>query len=210
MTALITAAYSMEKLRGCVQAFRSCRPSVRSHDCCQLSATSTACTTNFSWLISRSVRPKRWARRIRLPFSATERREDERGHRRPVGRPGGDQELGEDAGARWVTFAWRLAPWMFSVFLCGPNCLRHSMLRLCLNWEWGCIHTIGSGIDHVISVVGTGNRDASSHAGSGIDHVISVVGWGNDAAQGQCWIVRKWARQWIFQWSQRHGAQPVD
>ena len=37
---------SMEKLRGCVQAFKSCRPSLRS-PLLPLSATSTACTTFF-------------------------------------------------------------------------------------------------------------------------------------------------------------------
>ena len=90
------------------------------------------------------------------------------------GPSGRDQELGEDTGARWVTFAWRLAPWMLSVFLRGLVACGIDATPV-LNWGSGCIYT----------------------AGSGIDHVISVVGWGKDAAQGQYWIVRKWARQWI-------------
>ena len=157
-----TGSVGVEKLRGCVQAFRNCHPSLRS-PLLLLSATSTACTKIVYGSFPEVLRPKRWARRIRFPSSATERREDERGHRRPVGPPG-DQELGEDAGARWVTFAWLLAPWMLSVFLCGPIACGIDATPV-LNWESGCIYTAGSGIDHVISVVGWG-KDAGCRHGA--------------------------------------------
>ena len=45
-----------EKLRGCVQVLRNCRPSLRS-PLLPLSATSTACA-KFFWLIPRSLRPR--------------------------------------------------------------------------------------------------------------------------------------------------------
>jgi len=111
--------------------------------------------------------------RIRFPSSATERREDERGHWRPVGALGSRtlrRILGRD-GSR----SRGLALLMLRVYQCGPIACGIGAMPV-LNWESGCVST----------------------AGSGIDYVISVVGWGKDAGQGQYWIVRKWARQRIL------------
>ena len=57
-------------------------------------------------------------------------------------------------GARWVTFAWRLALWMLRVYQRGPIACGIDATPV-LNWESGCVCTAGSGIDHVISVVGS-------------------------------------------------------
>ena len=81
---------SKEKLRGCVQVLQELSPISgkitvaasfsKVHDVCRFLA-------NFQ-----SLRPKRWAMKFRFPSFATQRREDERGHWRPVGALGGVQE----------------------------------------------------------------------------------------------------------------------
>jgi cathepsin X len=54
---------------------------------------------------------------------------------------------------------------------------------------------ISCGIDASPILKYTGG--VNSEAGSGVDHVISVVGWGDDAEAGQYWIVRNsWGEYW--------------
>merc|ERR1711957_114996 len=54
---------------------------------------------------------------------------------------------------------------------------------------------ISCGVDAVPLLKYTGG--IASDPGSGVDHVISVVGWGNDEKEGQYWIVRNsWGQFW--------------
>lgn len=54
---------------------------------------------------------------------------------------------------------------------------------------------IACGIDAAPILKYTGG--IAKEAGTGVDHVISVVGWGNDDKEGQYWIVRNsWGEYW--------------
>merc|ERR1711966_432349 len=54
---------------------------------------------------------------------------------------------------------------------------------------------IACGVDAVPLLKYTGG--IIEDQGSGVDHVISIVGWGNDAAKGNYWIVRNsWGQFW--------------
>ena len=67
--------------------------------------------------------------KIRFPSSTTERREDETFW-------DAIKILGEVTGARWVTFAWRLALWMLTVYQRRPIAWVIDAMLL-LNWASG-------------------------------------------------------------------------